>query len=181
MKSPKLLMAAVLGARFFGAASANAQERFQLKLRAARVGTNAAGAILKATLSEKTLVQQCVADLGITNRPPLVLAYTVGADLNGDAIEVVNRTTGEARCRKLRLLFPDTLSNGDGSYTQQFVNVFLPEPGDPIGSGIVTRKVLKNNRVFISGQINFRMLEGTNGLRIYNATFESIRPLPVVQ
>lgn len=179
MKSPKSLLVAILGLAVLSATAAHAQEKFQIKFRATVRGTNDSGRIFKARQTERTLIRECATDEGVTNRRPLVLAYNIGGDLNGDVIEVVNKSSGEVICQKLRLLFPKTLTNGDESQVDQFVYVFTDQQSESVGSGIVTRKALRHGRTLISGSINFFLLpDGTNGLRFCTANFSGTRPLP---
>jgi hypothetical protein len=179
MKSPKLLLVAILGLAVLSATAAPGQEKFQIHYRATVKGTNDSGRIVKARQTERSLIKECATDEGITNRRPLVLAYHVGGDLNGDVIEVINKNTGEVHCQKLRLLFPLTFTNGDESEIHQFVYVFSDQQSESVGSGMVTRKALRHGRTLISGSINFFLLpDGTNGLRFCNAHFSGSKPLP---
>lgn len=183
MKNPKLLLAAIIGFMFaLGIAGASAQERLQLNFHATCVRTNDSGGLVKRLVSDKTLVRECISDLALTNKQHLVLAYTVGGDMNGDVIEVVNPKTGASACRKLRLLFPMTLSNGDGTVVTQLVYVFGEQQSENVGSGVVTRRTLRNNKVQVTGTLNFYILpEGTNSLEICRASFNTTKPLPTAQ
>ncbi len=183
MKTLNSLLAPVLGTTLLAAIALNSQaqspqETLQLKMKISTVTTNENGGFVKATLTDKSISKDCISELGLTNKPPLVLAYTVGGDLNGDIIEVVNSATGERLCQKLRLLFPLTLSNGSGTEVQQLVYVFSDQQSENVGCGLVTRRTLKNNRTAITGTLNFYVLpEGTNGLMICKATFNTTKPL----
>ncbi|HLP78235.1 MAG TPA: hypothetical protein VK327_15120 [Candidatus Paceibacterota bacterium] len=183
MKHPKLLLALVLGVVCaVHSTSISAQERLQLNFQATCLATNDFGDLVKSRVTDKSWVRACVSDLAITNKQSLALAYTVGGDYNGDVIEVVNRDTGAQMCRKLRLLFPMTLSKGDGSEVNQLVYVFGEQQSENVGCGMITRRILRNNRTVVSGTLNFYVLpEGTNGLRLCRASFKTLNPLPLPQ
>jgi len=179
MKSLKSLLVALLGLAVVSATAAPGQEKFQIKFHATVKGTNDSGRIIKTRQTERSLIRECAIDDGLTNRRPLVLAYDVGGDLNGDVIEVINKNTGEVHCQKLRLLFPLTFTNADESKVQQFVYVFSDQQSESVGSGIVTRKALRHGRTLIQGEINFFLLpDDTNGLRFCTARFSGSKPLP---
>lgn len=174
-----MLGLAILSTTALSTTAAQAQEKFQIHFRATLTTTNDSGRIIKKRWTERTLIKQCIADQGITNHPPLVLAYNVGGDFNGDVIEVINKKTGEVLCQKLRLLFPQTLINGGENQVHQSLFVFTDQQSDSVGSGIVSRKLLRHNRTLIDGSVNFFLLpDGTNGLQLVKAHFTGSKPLP---
>lgn len=154
------------------------QERFEIELRGTSWTTNESGGLVRSTINQNTYIRECIRDLGLTNRPRMMLVYHAGADFNGDYIEVAHRNSGETRCLKLRLLFPSELSNNDGSHIRKKINVFTPAGNDHVGEGFVTRKVTRNGRVRLTGEILFELpADGVNGRRLVRATFNSVRHL----
>jgi hypothetical protein len=174
MKSPvKLLTASVIGLVLM-AFTASGQEKYQLQFRGSCTSTNESGDLLKEKITHKTLIQECIADLGLTNKPKLALVYHVNADFNGDIIEVSDSQTGDFLCQKMRLLFPITMESGDGSEMHQLIEVFAPGGNDPVGHGFVTKRISSNGKVKISGNLTFSLpAEGSRPLRICTATFNS--------
>ena len=174
MKALNQLAAIVLGL-VLGASTTYSQEQYSIEFTGYSVSTNENGALVKRPLNNQAFYRECIADLGITNKPKLSLVYNVGADFNGDVMEVRRTRDGELLCQKLRLLFATSVSNLNGTETHQHVHVFTMEPGDPIGEGKVVRKTTKG-RTQINGELVFMLpAEGTNSLKICRATFHSIR------
>jgi hypothetical protein len=175
MKSLKQLILILTGA-VLAVSAANAQERYQLQFRGSAYSTNESGELSKSTFTHNTLIQDCIRDLGLTNNPKLLLVYNLNADLNGDIIEVIGNRTGQVFCQKLRLLFPVTLSNGDGSDVTQLVYVFPDSSSEEVGRGIVHKSISPNGKTRISGNLNFHLpADGTNSVRICNASFNTSR------
>ncbi|HYG22876.1 MAG TPA: hypothetical protein VEH04_08845 [Verrucomicrobiae bacterium] len=179
MNSLKQLAAALIALIATGLAAQAQQERFEIELRGAYWTTNDAGNMVRQIVTHNTYKRECIVDLGITNRIRTMLVYHAGADFNGDIIEVVQRGNDQVLCQKLRLLFPTTLANNSGSEVRKLVRVFTVGGNDHVGEGLVTRKVTRNGRVLLGGDITFELpADGTNGVRLCRVRFNSVRQLP---
>lgn len=176
MKSLKQLAIGLLGVVLTVSAAHGQENKYQLQFRGTSVSTNEAGELSRRTITQNTLVSECIADMGLTNKPKLMLIYHENADFNGDVIEVIGSRTGQLFCQKLRLLFPTTISSFDGADVTQIVSVFPADGNDAIGQGYINKKVSANGKGRISGELIYTLpAQGTNALQLCTASFNTSR------
>jgi hypothetical protein len=156
----KLYVSSIIAACLVLSANAQAQQ-WRLSFNARCTVTNNAGNFSVRPVTDQTLIRQCLQDSGISpvNARQYALVYSLGADMNGDLIQVVNATNGVVVCTPFRVLFQEGFSNRRGNVTERLGFLYKGAGGDAIGS-VVLRTVSARGsgggtRTVISGQMQY--------------------------
>ncbi|HLP77399.1 MAG TPA: hypothetical protein VK327_10835 [Candidatus Paceibacterota bacterium] len=153
---------------------AGVQELYQLKFGGKSSSVNSSGDEKTTSISDRTLVRDWSQRAGIPYNKNLVLAFHRNVDSRGDAIEVVDKKTGETVTTVAPLFFPETAASttSRGVAERHFAYVYnLYQSDYSRGTAVMNENTsVKNgvtNRFVMTGEMQWYVLpEGTNGLRI---------------
>jgi hypothetical protein len=161
---------------------ASGQSVYQLTFKGTTSMLDSSGEEKVTPLTDKMLVAEWAGKAGVSNLSNLVLAFHRNADSLGDAIEVVNRKTGDRVTTVFPLAFPETASASSpkGSTERRFAYMFnLYQSELTRGSAIYNQQMVVNkkgqtNRFVVSGEMQWHQLpEGPDGLKIRRGTFKA--------
>ncbi len=167
------------------AVSAGAQDLYQLKFSGRSSSVNSSGTEVTKVVTDKTLVQEWARRAGISNFNNLVLAFHRNVDSRGDAIEVVDRKTGQSVTTVAPLFFPEsaTATGPRGNTEKRFAYVYnLNHAEFSRGTAILdeTTSIKKGraNKFLVRAEMQwYEVPEGTNALRINSGTFKTSKKL----
>lgn len=167
------------------ALGAGAQDKYQLRFNGRSSSVNSSGVESTKVITEKTLVRDWSRRAGVTNSNNLVLALHRNVDSRGDAIEVVDRKTGDTITTVAPLFFTESAvsSSGKGTVEKRFAYVYnLYHAEFSRGTAILNENTSikngKTNRFLVSADMQwYEVPEGTNGLRIDSGTFKTLKKL----
>lgn len=116
------------------------------------------GQFVSRPLNERDIIRHCaeIANAGTTNLNRFMLVYEVGGDFNGDVIRVVNKSDGTVICSPFRVLFQESITNGEGRRDERMGFLYNGWNTDTKGSVILVRKP----RVKPDGSRGREMLQG---------------------
>ncbi len=166
--------------------SAAAQERYQLSFHGIERSVNANGNETRRAITTRTLIRDWSNRAGVSNYHNLVLAFHRNVDSRGDAIEVVNRKTGEMVTTVFPLFFPESATSSTARTVKQkrFAYVYnLYHSEFSRGTAILNERLSINrqgvtNRFIVSGEMLwYEIPEGAKPLRIDTGTFKIGRKL----
>jgi hypothetical protein len=166
--------------------SAAAQERYQLSFHGLERSVNASGNETRRSITTRSLIRDWSNRAGVSNYHNLVLAFHRNVDSRGDAIEVVNRKTGEMVTTVFPLFFPESATSGTARTVSQkrFAYVYnLYHSEFSRGTAILNERTSINrqgvtNRFIVSGEMLwYEIPEGAQPLRIDTGTFKIGRKL----
>jgi hypothetical protein len=154
--------------------SAQAQSRYKLHLKGSCSGTDAAGNEYTMPVNNKTVINEFAKRAGVTNFKNLELVYHLDAGENGDAIEVINKKTGELVVTVFPLAFPRTVTGATakGAIEQRFAYLYnIYQPGVARGSVVVTERASTNKKGQVSraldGEIQWHQLPDPDRERLF--------------
>ncbi len=158
--------------------SASAQSRFHFSFQGTCWTTNAEGQMYPRPANNRTWLQDYAAANGITDLKSISLVYHVNADARGDAIEIINPTTGATVDTFLALFFGESLdrqalTNGDGSEIRRVDYIYNHQISHSIGSSLLHQRTYVDARgatnTTIQCQMQYILLpDATHGTTVCN-------------
>ncbi len=172
MKNSKITMAILTGLLAL-AVQGYGQNVFEVKIKGTCLTTNDSGAIVSLKMDNKSLIQDAVTALGLTNSTKLTVVYVQNASTEpsspGDYIEVVDSSTGTSVYTNLQFMyggpFPPPLLSADQTdfvAGAQVIPLPLAGSGDALGGATIHARALTKKTV-ISGSFNYTSLRSPGG------------------
>ncbi len=180
-------MAFVLGLALAGAPRASAQYLFSVTFRGTNYQADATGKVVPHPMTEQSILQELAAAIGADPKS-WALVYHVAANGFGDALEVVNASTGATLSTYLGFYFGDTASlnrvaitNAPGTETRRIDYLYTDQNTHSMGAAFVTKRyphdAAGNTRTTIEGFLHWVVAPtASGGTRICVGTFTTTRP-----
>lgn len=178
MKNTKSLVigiAVAVAVQLTGVSSSRAQELYPAFLSAISISTNStSGNLTYHSFGNRDIIRSCASSAGLTNLEGLSLAY----DSTSQALDVVSGTNKTVICTPATFSGGTSLSNTNGTITQELTFVFWE--GSTVANGTLSAVertfTPTNGTPFFSlkGQLQFSVpASGTNGPTIYSGTLSA--------
>src|SRR5262249_19693644 len=103
---------------------AQAQEVYQATFTAQATRIDGAGKTVITTINNKSLLNDCVQTLSLTNTKNLTLAFHRNGDDRGDTFDFVDKNTGARVCRIFSFLAPQPVTNSINTLERRYAYVF---------------------------------------------------------
>jgi len=147
--------------------SANLYKAF---VSAEGVTTNNSGRLAGVFASNRDIIRRCANDNGITNISNLTLVY----DRNADALQVVNRSTGELICTPIEFSGGLSLTNANGTTVEQLSFIYLNGSDQAAGTLRGTKRFRYDNsgniiRFSFNARLQFAVTGEEARSKIYSA------------
>jgi hypothetical protein len=166
---------------------AHAQEIYQATFLAQATRIDATGKTVLTTINNRSLLNDCVQTLSLTNTRNLTLAFHRNGDDRGDTFDFVDKNTGARVCRIFSFLAPQPVTNGINTMERRYAYVFNTSMSHSLGSVIIDEKrsfdKAGNLKGFLAtGDIQYYLLPtATNGLAICTGKFRTGKQLKFKQ
>jgi len=159
-----------------GAAAQSRRNLYKAFLTADGVTTNDFGRLTGVFASNRDIIRRCANDSGMTNANNLTLVY----DWDADALEVVNRVTGELLCSPIAFSGGLSLTNANGTTVERLAFIYLEGNGEAVGTLKGTERFRYDNdgnviRFGFTARLQFASTGEGARSKIYSA-FLSIGP-----
>lgn len=155
MRRTLILLVVLLG----WSVTARAQGLYRITFKGNCSGADTNGHVFSQAVNNKTLIREFASRAGVSNVHNLDLVFHLNASPDGDAIEVINRKTGELVVTVFPISFPEvaTAETPFGITERRFAYVYnIYDPGFSRGTTIINEHSVLNK----NGQITRTVLDG---------------------
>jgi hypothetical protein len=174
----------------FGQANvASTPYEFLWTFRGSCYQTNAEGKILSTAVTEKTLLRDKAAAVGITDTSHMAVVYHVNGSSFGDTVDIVNVTNGAVLDTLFGYYFGEDQSLGRMALTNSMQTevrridyIYTSQNSHSMGAAFTTKRYSTNHngvvKTRIDGPIHWLVTpQGNEGVKVYSGTFMIGKPL----
>ena len=152
---------------------------YALTFKATVYQTNAAGQIVSTQMTEKTWLEEVAPRIGVTDISTLAVVYYEKANAMGDAIHVINASTGDVWTELFGFYFGTSYGRMplvSPAGERRIDYIYTAQNTRSLGTALIFKDISSNSNKVISGQMRYLITpDGTNNttLRLVNGNFRA--------